>query len=447
MFTLSYDFQPGDRVFVVIDGTRIEAGAVLNVKFKIYPDTTSTIIEVIDYTVILDDAGEGTVTQDSTTIFETLGEAGDYVSNFLTPTPTVTPTTTPTITPTLTPTITATVSITPSITPTISITPSNDVTPTITATVSPTPTLTPTVTATVSITPTITPTVTPTGTAAVTPTVTPTLTVTPSTSSITQTLFILEDNGPANSIISQHTLSSPNIMSTAIADNLSYNISSVVNDPSGMYTDETGTRLLILDNNVNTLYRFELSTPWAITTASYTGDSFAFTDDEHLNMREVFVDPTGTQVYILNDNGTDELHQHTLTIAWDLASMLTSYKTLDVRPESSGTGIIFGDSGSKLYVCGNSNHRVEQYNLTTPYDIDTATLNQFLHIEIASDQLEAIALSALGDKLFTYVDGDIRTYNLGISWNVASGVLEGNIGTYNPIGIGQGRSISLEAYG
>jgi hypothetical protein len=115
MFTLNYDFQPGDRVFVVIDGTRTEAGTVLTVKFKIYQDSTGTIIQVIDYAIILDDAGEGTVTLDSSVVFDTLEEAGDYVRNFLTPTPTVTitptatVTSTPTVTPTITPTNTATV--------------------------------------------------------------------------------------------------------------------------------------------------------------------------------------------------------------------------------------------------------------------------------------------------------------------------------------------------
>ena len=234
--------------------------------------------------------------------------------------------------------------------------------------------------------------------------------------------------------------------SSAISDNVEYNISSLVDDPTGMYTDATGTRVIVLDNSSNTLFRLELATPWAIGTASYTGDSYTFTDDDHFNMKEVSFDPTGTIVYIINDNGTDEVHQHILGGAWNLSSINTAFVSLDVRPESQGTGLVFGDSGSKMYICGNATHRVEQYNLLTPYDIDTATLNQFISIAITSDRLEAVALSTLGDKMFVYVDGDIRTYILGTDWNVATGVLEGNNGTYNPIGIGQGRSINLEPY-
>ena len=474
MFTLNYDFQPGDTVFVVIDGTRVEEGTVLNVKFKIYLDPMDMLVEKIDYTILLADADEGTVTQDSTTVFATLAEAGDYISNFLTPTPTVTPTTTPTVTPTITPTVTPTISITPSVSPTATVTPTISVTPTITPTVTasvtvtptvtptqgatptvtPTPevtpsvtaSVTPTVTASVTVTPTVTPTVTSTATPTVTPSVTasPTVTPTPSVSSISQSLLILEDE-PAP-IISQHTLTVPNTMSSAIAENITYDISTVVSDPSGMYTDESGTRLIVLDNNSCTVHRFQLSTPWSLNTASYTGDFYKFNDDSHLNMREVFFNPTGTRLFIINDNGQEEVHQHDLSVAWDLSSINPGFVSLDIRPQGEGTGLYFGDSGTKLYISGNTNHRVEQFNLSVPYDISTAVFNQFLSITIASETVESLALSATGDKLFVYVDGNIRTYLLGTNWNVSTGTLEGTNGTYNPTGIGRGRSINLELY-
>ncbi len=91
MATLNYDFDPGDIVFVVIDDTRVESGTVLTVNFKVYEDDTPTIVTVITYNILLSDVGEGTVSLDSTRIFATLGEATDFVSDVLAPTPTVTP--------------------------------------------------------------------------------------------------------------------------------------------------------------------------------------------------------------------------------------------------------------------------------------------------------------------------------------------------------------------
>lgn len=99
MFTIPYDFQPSDKVFVVIDGTRVEAGTVLNVSFQVFLDDMLAIETVVLYKVLLDDEGEGTVDVDSTVVFETLEEASNSVSAFLTPTPSLTPPVTPTPTP------------------------------------------------------------------------------------------------------------------------------------------------------------------------------------------------------------------------------------------------------------------------------------------------------------------------------------------------------------
>ena len=234
-------------------------------------------------------------------------------------------------------------------------------------------------------------------------------------------------------------------MSSASADNIELPLPQV-KEASGMYTDESGQRLFVLDNEDNTLYRYELSTPWSLNTAVDSGDSYTFMGDAHANMREVFFDPTGTMLYIINDNGPDSVYQHSLGVAWDLSTINPAFVELDIRPEGLGTCLYFGDAGSKMYVCGNNNHRVEQYNLGTPYDISTAALNQFLSISIASERVESLALSATGDKLFVYVDSDVRTYALASNWNVSSGSLEGLAGTYSPIGIGRARSMNLELY-
>lgn len=194
MFTIDYDFQPGDSVFVVIDDVRVEGGVVLNVKFKVYEDTDSIVTKVI-YKIELNDAGEGTVDLDSGDVFATSDEAADRVSSFITPTPSPTQTVTPTITATVTPSPTVDVSpsLTANVTPTPTVT--QTVTPTFTPTLTPTQTVTPTFTPTAGSTPPVTPTftatqtVTPTVTSTATPTPTPT--VTPSPSDISNVLQFL----------------------------------------------------------------------------------------------------------------------------------------------------------------------------------------------------------------------------------------------------------------
>jgi len=415
MFNVNYDFQPGDTVFVVIDDTRVEEATVLTVKFKIYEDDTPVIVTVITYSVLLADAGEGTAVLDSSDIYATLQEAADAVSGFLTPTPT--------------PTVTATV------TPTISITPSISTTPAITPTVTGTPAITPTVTGT--------PVVTPTNT--VTPTLTPTVTVTPSVTPVLQYLYILEDNDPLDALVSQHILSTSNVMSSASSDS-SFNISAQSQKPSGIFIDASSARMFVLDRDSRTLFRYVLAVPGQISSAVYSNDSHTFTESTHNRIKEIIFNPTGTRLYIIRDQGDDEIHQHDLGVAWDLSTVSTSYDVLSINPERVGDGIFFGDAGTKLYLCGNNSLKVYRFDLTSAYDILTATLSQSLDIAVASEIIEGTSLSTAGDLLFVYVDGIFRTYDLVAPWDLTNAVMQGSIGTYAPSGVGQGRAYSLQQF-
>lgn len=416
MFTVNYDFQPKDTVFVVIDGTRIEKGKVLTVKIKTYVNDVPLLVTTITYSVLLSDSGEGTVTLDASLVFGTLQEAADYVAGYLTPTPT--------------PTLTATV------TPTISITPTISTTPDITPTVTPTLTVTPTVTGTAAITPTVTPTAT----------VTPPPTVTPSVTPVIQALYILEDNGPIDSIVSQHTLGTINVMSTAAPDNASYNVTTQAKKPSGLFIDTSGTRMFILDRDTLTLYRYNLVIARDVYSAVYTGDSYTFEESTHNVIKEIAFNPTGDRLYVIRDQGDDEIHQHDLGIAWDLSTVGIAYGVLLITPERVANGFYFGDGGSKLYLCGDSTLHIFQYDLSVAYDITTALISQSLSVDIASYMIEGVSLSASGSEMFVYVDGHFRTYSLPAPWTITNAIMQGEVGTYSPAGIGQGRSFNLQLF-
>jgi hypothetical protein len=416
MPTIDYDFQPGDQVFVIIDDTRVEEATILTVEFKVYEDDTPVIVTVVTYSVLLADAGEGTVVLDSSDVFATLQEASDAVSGFLTPTPTMT--------------------VTPTLTPTTSITPSISATPAGTPAVTSTATVTPTVTATATVTPTTT----------VTPTLTPTVTVTPSVTPITQSLYIVESNDLVNSIVSQHTLGTINVMSSATPNNTSFNVTAQATNPAGLFIDDSRTRMFILDQNTLTLFQYVLIIPGEVNSAVYTGDSHTFAASTHNVIKEILFNPSGTRLYIIRDQGDDEIHQHDLGDGWNLSTVSTSYDVLRINPERIGNGMVFGDSGTKLYVTGGNSLKVYRFDLTSAYDILTATFSQFLDIHVASERIEGTSLSAAGDILFVYVDGIFRTYDLTSSWTLPNAVIRGAVGTYAPTGIGQGRAYNLQQF-
>lgn len=126
MFTITYDFLPGDSVYVVnIEDCAVYQGTVCQFEGDIYPDEDDNNIERKLYLVLLD-GDQGTTEVEYDKVFSTLEDALMSLSGKFTPTPSTS----------LTPTPTPTVSVTASITPTP--------TPSVTSSVSPTPTITPT---------------------------------------------------------------------------------------------------------------------------------------------------------------------------------------------------------------------------------------------------------------------------------------------------------------
>jgi hypothetical protein len=82
MYTLNYEFSPGMTVFLVIDGSRVEEGVVLSIKFDVITPNTP----ILEYSVLLSDVDDGTVLSVPELVFGTLQEASNKVIETITPT-------------------------------------------------------------------------------------------------------------------------------------------------------------------------------------------------------------------------------------------------------------------------------------------------------------------------------------------------------------------------
>ncbi|WP_299063224.1 beta-propeller fold lactonase family protein [uncultured Polaribacter sp.] len=95
--------------------------------------------------------------------------------------------------------------------------------------------------------------------------------------------------------------------------------------------------------------------------------------------------------------------------------------------ETQPTGMIFGDSGTKLYLVGsgtsgNYDH-VVQYDLSIPYDISTkGPLVGFFNAYSEETNVQDIMFNAIGTKMYILggVGDNITEYVLDIPWNVNS---------------------------
>ena len=173
----------------------------------------------------------------------------------------------------------------------------------------------------------------------------------------------------------QYDMSTAWDVSTASYTSKSYDFTSQAGSPSSIKFKSDGTKMYISNSGTDDIYQYSLSTAWDISTGSYDSVTFAATD-AGASCRAVEFKSDGTKMYIVSDTN-DTVYQYSLSTVWDIST--ASYDSVSfsvTSQETTPTCVVFGDSGTKMYVAGlgNASDNVLQYSTATPATItyDTA---------------------------------------------------------------------------
>ncbi len=109
---------------------------------------------------------------------------------------------------------------------------------------------------------------------------------------------------------------------------------------------------------------------------------------------------------------------------YDISIASFNSSVLDVSAqESRPFAMLFNDDGSKLYVTGWDNNNINQYDLTSAFDVSTATFNQVAFIELNTGLHHIQTLQYNNDGTMLYVlvsDGYIWQYLLTTAYDIAT---------------------------
>jgi hypothetical protein len=260
-----------------------------------------------------------------------------------------------------------------------------------------TPTPTPTNTTTPTHTPTKTPTPTPTYTPTMTSTPTKTPTPTPTATCVPQTiydnevfanlpiqngasfnpdgstLFITLHNGSPTDGVCAYSLSTPWNVSTINLPLTGCSIATPVTPSAnyGQYFSPDGNNLFLSNASYDSIIKYTLSTPWYVTTSSYsTGD--LFNTGVSSNPRYITFTPNGLNMFI--NFGDSSIKKYQLTTAWIINTgvsqiqSLPSFGTFDFTFENNGYYLFNIDTTSGL--------RIVKRTLSIPYDLTSVSLTE-----------------------------------------------------------------------
>lgn len=185
--------------------------------------------------------------------------------------------------------------------------------------------------------------------------------------------------------------------------------------PRGITFKPDGTKMYIVGISGDEINQYSLSTAWDVSTGT-AGTPFNVYADE-VNVAGLFLKPDGTKVYIIGHTG-DEVNEYDLSSAWD-TSTATLNQTFSVASEEGNPRcIFFKPDGTRMYTAGPQGEGIDEYSLSTAWDISTASWSSFTDLSGVTDP-GALHFSADGTRLYVadYVVDVFAQYSLSTAWD------------------------------
>lgn len=236
-------------------------------------------------------------------------------------------------------------------------------------------------------------------------------------------LFILESSGLAY----QYSLSTAWDVSTASYDSVSFDPPQSA-FPYALEFANSGSKMYILDY-YGTVYEYTLSTAFDLSTASYSSNNYSPSEINGQGQGILF-NQNGTKVYLLSAN-QDAVFQYSLSTAYDISTASYDSKSLDVSSEE-GTAyeMSFNDTGTKLFVLGRVGDAVFQYNLTTAYDISTASYSGIsFDVSTQEDTPYGLAFKPDGSKMYISGNTNETVYQYSTGSTITTATLDLSTGS------------------
>jgi hypothetical protein len=229
-------------------------------------------------------------------------------------------------------------------------------------------------------------------------------------------IYILYAFDGVSSIIDEYELSTPFDISTASGTGSSATITSgaVSTTVQTLFFKPDGTRLYIGDNITNFIHQYDLSTAWDLSTISYSNVELGWGSNGY--SYGLTFKPDGTEMYVA-DPVYNSIYQTTLNTAWDLSGGASATYSQSL----TGTGyrtraVEFNADGSKMFIwSADGPNDIFEYELTTPWRVNTATTTNFLYDFSAEtgatdDKFSEAILANSGTKMYILSDTNLKIY-------------------------------------
>jgi hypothetical protein len=166
-------------------------------------------------------------------------------------------------------------------------------------------------------------------------------------------------------------VNSVNVLSSTLS---TLNISSHQQGPTDLFIDDDGRNLFVIGSTPSGIVRYNLGTPWSISTANYVSN-ISYTSIDTTPNGIGFKDD-GTIMFVIGQQ-YDIINQFSLSEAWNIQTSTftsnVSISAFDITPAS----LYFSENGKIVYFTGTTKDLVTQLPLRQSWNIASIVVDDF----------------------------------------------------------------------
>ncbi len=199
----------------------------------------------------------------------------------------------------------------------------------------------------------------------------------------------------------------------------SFSVSAQEGSPQGVAFSGDGAKMFVVGTNGDSVNEYGLTAPFDVSTASFV-DSFDVSAQETLPNGVAF-SGDGAKMFVVGASG-DDVNEYGLTAPFDVstASFVDSF---DVSAqEDFPNGVAFSGDGAKMFVVGTIGDSVNEYGLAAPFDVSTASFVDSFNVSAQDTLPNGVAFSGDGAKMFVMGSSgdDVNEYGLTAPFDVST---------------------------
>jgi sugar lactone lactonase YvrE len=202
-----------------------------------------------------------------------------------------------------------------------------------------------------------------------------------------------------------------------------FSVVSQDNIPNGLFFKPDGTKMFMIGSETDAVYAYDLGTAWSVTTSVWdkpTQNYFSVAAQETVP-NGVFFKPDGLKMYVVGASG-DDVNEYNLSTAWEVstASFLQLFSV--AAQELNPTGVFFKPDGTKMYVTGSVGQDVNEYNLSTAWNVSTSSFLQLFSVAAQETVPQGVFFKPDGTKMYVIgsAGDEVNEYNLSTAWDIST---------------------------